>query len=129
MSFFKAPAKGQYFGTIHNILMETSNNGKPCFRVEMKITEGADNNTREWLETEWDKRWMPIVFYFRTLTNTRADKRMQKEAVEFLKSLDSGVTDIHYDNLEQFSALVQEVSAALASQKIEYKFFYEYGAS
>lgn len=100
---------GNYFARIEKMEIAATKDGRPMFKVQLRITEAGTNDTEDVKEyLSHFKKKKPCLFMNRVIYGTKNDANMIQSVIGWLQKLEPSVT-VEFRNYSQFSELVLDV--------------------
>lgn len=119
-SSFETP-KGSYVATIDNMEIGATKDGRPMFKVQMRLVDGNGDTEQEYLTHFKNKK--PCVFMNRVLAGTKNDKNMIASFEGWMQKLELEHPVLF---MGDFDRLVEEVmDAAEEVQGLEFGIDYD----
>lgn len=111
--------KGSYVAKLEKMEVGMTKDGKrPMFKVQMRLVEGIDDKSDEFLKKFKNKK--PCVFMNRVIFDTKNDEAMIGSVVSWLnKLLGVGEEPVVFTNYSDLADEVLDLSEDFASAKIE----------
>ena len=105
---------GNYVTKIEKMEVGATSDGRPMFKVQMRVIEAGENATNEVTEyLSHFKNKKPCLFMNRVLYGTKNDANMISSTIGWLEKLEAGI-DLEFKSYSQFAELVLDVFEEVA---------------
>ena len=105
---------GNYVTKIEKMEVGATSDGRPMFKVQMRVIEAGGNATNEVTEyLSHFKNKKPCLFMNRVLYGTKNDANMISSVIGWLEKLEAGI-DLEFKSYSQFADLVLDVFEEVA---------------
>lgn len=105
---------GSYVTKIEKMELGATKDGRPMFKVQLRVVEAGDNASDEVVEyLSHFKNKKPCLFMNRVLYGTKNDANMIQSVIGWLEKLEAGI-ELEFKNYSQFSELVLDVYEEVA---------------
>ena len=105
---------GNYVTKIEKMEIGATSDGRPMFKVQLRVIEAGENATDEVVEyLSHFKNKKPCLFMNRVLYGTKNDANMIQSVIGWLGKLEAGI-DLEFKNYSQFADLVLDVFEEVA---------------
>ena len=105
---------GNYITKIEKMELGATKDGRPMFKVQMRVVEAGDNDTDEvekYLKHFKNKK--PCLFMNRVIYGTKNDANMIQSVIGWLEKLEAGI-DLEFKNYSQFADLILDIFEEVA---------------
>lgn len=119
-SFEEVPA-GKYVARIEKMELGTTKDGRPMFKVQMRLIEGVDADTEKFVAKYKKKK--PCVFMNRVIFGTKNDGNMIASVEGWLKKLDLDGEPIVFSGYSNFAEDIMD--AAESCEGLEFEIDYD----
>ena len=105
---------GDYVAKIEKMEVGATKNGRPMFKVQLRVIEAGENATdevKEYLSHFKNKK--PCLFMNRVIYGTKNDANMISSVIGWLQKLEPSV-DVEFKNYSQFADLVLDIFEEVA---------------
>lgn len=107
---------GSYITKIERMELGTTKDGRPMFKVQMRLIEGNDYETTEFLEKYTKNK--PCIFMNRVIFGTKNDGNMISSVIGWLKNLGCE-TPIVFEGYEAFADLILDLAEECQNIELE----------
>lgn len=105
---------GSYVAKIEKMELGATKDGRPMFKVQLRVVEAGDNASDEVVEyLSHFKNKKPCLFMNRVLYGTKNDANMIQSVIGWLEKLEAGI-DLEFKNYSQFSELILDIYEEVA---------------
>lgn len=105
---------GNYVAKIEKMELGATKDGRPMFKVMLRVIEAGEAATDEVIEyLSHFKNKKPCLFMNRVLYGTKNDANMINSVIGWLEKLEAGI-DLEFKNYSQFSDLVLDIFEEVA---------------
>lgn len=105
---------GNYVAKIEKMELGATKDGRPIFKVMLRVIEAGEAATDEVIEyLSHFKNKKPCLFMNRVLYGTKNDANMINSVIGWLEKLEAGI-DLEFKNYSQFSDLVLDIFEEVA---------------
>lgn len=114
-SFDEVPA-GKYIARIENMELGTTKDGRPMFKVQMRLVEGCGANEEKFLGKYRKKK--PCVFMNRVIYGTKNDGNMIASVEGWLNKLELGKTFV-FNGYSDFADEIMDAAEEVETLEFE----------
>ena len=105
---------GNYIAKIEKMEVGATGDGRPMFKVQLRVIEAGENATDEVTEyLSHFKNKKPCLFMNRVLYGTKNDANMISSVIGWLEKLEAGI-DLEFKSYSQFADLVLDIFEEVA---------------
>ena len=105
---------GEYVAKIEKMELAATKDGRPMFKVMLRVIEAGENASNEVVEyLSHFKSKKPCLFMNRVIYGTKNDANMIASVIGWLEKLESGIP-VEFKNYSQFSELVLDIFEEVA---------------
>lgn len=105
---------GNYIAKIEKMEVGATKDGRPMFKVQLRVIEAGTNDTDEVNEyLKHFKNKKPCLFMNRVIYGTKNDANMIQSVIGWLQKLEPSVT-VEFKNYSQFADLVLDIFEEVA---------------
>ena len=105
---------GDYVAKIEKMELGATKDGRPMFKVQLRVIEAGENASDEVAEyLSHFKNKKPCLFMNRVLYGTKNDANMISSVIGWLEKLEAGI-DLEFKSYSQFADLVLDVFEEVA---------------
>lgn len=119
-SYEETPA-GRYIARIEKMELGTTKDGRPMFKVQMRLVEGAEAKTEKFLLKYKNKK--PCIFMNRVIFGTKNDGNMIASVEGWLRKLELDGDPIVFSGYDNFADDI--LDAAEACDGLEFEVVYD----